>query len=273
MKPLIIVLSLVWITSCSDVVPDKEDIVHKRTTDKSDSFRDFLKDGTSGPEMVWIKAGSFQMGNMKGNSDEKPLHNVSIKRFAMGKYELTFAEYDQFAKATDRNMPDDKGWGRDNHPVINVDWNDVTDYVIWLSHKTGKTYRLPTEAEWEYAARADTSTQYWWGDNMGSHQENCIKSFCDDNFRYTAPVGSFEPNPWGLYDTVGNVQEWVQDWYDMSYYSTTTNNNPTGPSTGILRVSRGGHWNQTPNHVTVRYFNRPGNRNSQRGVRLVRTAD
>ncbi len=127
-------------------------------------FRDRLKDGTQGPEMVWIPAGSFRMGDLQagGDSDEKPVHRVSItQRFAMGRYEVTFAEYDKFAQATGRKKPDDGGWGRGNRPVINVSWHDATAYAEWLSEQTGQTYRLPTEAEWEYAARGGTDTKYW----------------------------------------------------------------------------------------------------------------
>ncbi|OAD22053.1 Sulphatase-modifying factor domain protein [Candidatus Thiomargarita nelsonii] len=119
-------------------------------------FRDRLKDGTQGPEMVWIPAGSFRMGDIQGggDSDEKPVHKVSItQRFAIGRYEVTFAEYDKFAQATGREKPSDRGWGRGNRPVINVSWDDAVAYTKWLSQQTGQKYRLPTEAQWEYAAR------------------------------------------------------------------------------------------------------------------------
>jgi hypothetical protein len=124
-------------------------------------FRDPLKDGGFGPEMVWLSAGRFQMGDIQGIGDdnEKPVHWVSVNPFAIGRYEITFAEYDRFADATGLDKPDDKGWGRDRHPVINVSWHDAVAYTQWLTQQTGKQYRLPTEAEWEYAARADTTTQ------------------------------------------------------------------------------------------------------------------
>ena len=150
------------------------------------------------PELVFIPAGSFRMGGNK----------VSMKSFYMGKYEVTFAEYDQFAEATGRDKPDDRGWGRGNRPVIKVSWHDATAYAKWLSEQTGGTYRLPTEAEWEYAARADTSSKYWWGNEIGSNNANCDGS-CGDSFEYTSPVGSFSANPFGLHDTAGNVWEWT----------------------------------------------------------------
>ena len=128
--------------------------------------------------MVIIAAGSFRMGDIQGGgrNNEKPLHDVSVDKFAMGKYEVTFAEYDKFAEATGRKKPSDNGWGRGNRPVINVSWNDARAYAKWLSDQTGKTYRLPTEAEWEYAARAGTSTKYWWGNEIDKSKANYGKN-------------------------------------------------------------------------------------------------
>ena len=167
-------------------------------------FRDSLADGGSGPEMVWIPAGSFRMGDIQGggDSDEKPVHRVSVGKFAMGKFEVTFAEYDKFAQATGRKKPNDRGWGRGNRPVINVSWNDATAYAKWLSNQTGKTYRLPTEAEWEYAARAGTETKYWWGNDLGKNRAACDGCGSQWDNKQTAPVGSFSANKFGLYDTV-----------------------------------------------------------------------
>jgi len=130
-------------------------------------FRDSLQNGGLGPKMVWIAAGSFRMGDIQGGgySDEKPVLMVSIKRFAMGQNEVTFAEYDKFAEATGREKPSDSGWGRGNRPVINVSWHDATAYTKWLSQQTGKQYSLPSEAQWEYAARAGTTTARYWGND------------------------------------------------------------------------------------------------------------
>ena len=235
-------------------------------------FRDRLKDSTKGPQMVWIAGGSFKMGSNNGEDDEKPVHTVKIDRFAMGKYEVTFAEYDKFTNATGRKKSDDEGWGRGNLPVINVSWNDATAYAKWLSDQTGHTYRLPTEAEWEYAARAGTTTKYWWGDSIGANKANC-GSDCGDSFKYTAPVGSFAANSWGLHDTAGNVWEWVQDWYGSSYYSSRPPNNPTGPSTGRYRVLRGGCWFNGASYVRTAFRDRsrPGSRGNNLGFRLYRT--
>jgi formylglycine-generating enzyme required for sulfatase activity len=171
-------------------------------------FRDTLRDGSPGPEMVSISHGEFRMGNIQGSgdADERPVHSVRIPRpFAMGRYEVTFDEYDVFARATGREQPADKGWGRGRRPVINISWEGARAYAQWLSEQTGKRYRLPTEAEWEYAARAGTETTYWWGDEVGENHANCSSCGSEWDNMQTAPVGSFASNPWGLYDTVGNV--------------------------------------------------------------------
>ena len=154
------------------------------------------------PEMVVIPAGTFRMGCVSGRgceSDERPLHVVTISRpFALSTYEVTFEEYDRFTAATGRAQADDEGWGRGRRPVINVSWNDAQEYVAWLSSETGARYRLPSEAEWEYAARAGTTTTYSWGNAIGDNRANCdgCGSQWDDSM--TAPVGSFAPNVWGF---------------------------------------------------------------------------
>ena len=153
-----------------------------------------MKNGTNGPEMVVIPAGRFRMGDTRGlgTSDEQPVHDVHIKRlFGMSRYEITFDQYDEFAKTASRELPDDEGFGRGRRPVIRVSWNDAVDYAEWLSQQTGKHYRLPTEAEWEYAARAGTETAYWWGDEMKQGLANCIVCGTRADARETAPVGSF----------------------------------------------------------------------------------
>jgi len=174
--------------------------------------------------MVVIPAGTFRMGDIQGGgwSDEQPVHQVSVARFAMGKYEVTFAEYDKFAEATGRSKPDDYGWGRGNRPVMNVSWDDATAYLDWLAEQTGKPYRLPTEAEWEYAARAGTETQYWWGNDIGTNLANCYSSGSEWSGKQTAPVGSFQANPFGLYDTVGNLWEWCADPWHSNYQGAPT---------------------------------------------------
>jgi formylglycine-generating enzyme required for sulfatase activity len=233
-------------------------------------FRDRLKDGSFGPEMIWIPAGRFRMGDIQGSGydNEKPVHSVNVKQFAMGKYEVTFAEYDKFANATGRVKPDDEGWGRGNRPVINVSWNDAVAYTNWLSQQTGKTYRLPTEAEWEYAARAGTETKYWWGNHIGSNKANCYD--CGDSFKYTAPVGSFQSNAFGLFDMLGNVWEWTCSEYENKYGGKEQKCS-LGNNNAKDRVLRGGSWGFNPLNVraAVRGRNYPDIRGNGSGFRVV----
>ncbi|MCK5667050.1 MAG: formylglycine-generating enzyme family protein [Thiotrichaceae bacterium] len=181
-------------------------------------FHDNLQNGNIGPDMVWIPPGRFEMGSVLGQETELPVHRVSVKQFAMGRYEVTFAEYDQFANAVGRTKPSDEGWGRGNRPVINISWYDAIAYTQWLSEQTGQNYRLPTEKEWEYAARAGSITEYWWdSDKIGVKQALCDGCGSSWDNEKTAPVGSFAPNPFDLYDTVGNVGEWTCSEYENKY--------------------------------------------------------
>jgi formylglycine-generating enzyme required for sulfatase activity len=249
-------------------------------------FHDRLQDGSEGPEMVWIAGGRFKMGDVQGggDSDEQPVHDVSVGRFAMGRFEVTFAEYDKFAEATGRNKPSDWGWGRGNRPVINVSWYDATAYAEWLSQQTGQKYRLPTEAEWEYAARAGTDTKYWWG-NTASHEYanygvdsgwgGLAKG--KDRWKYTAPVGSFAPNPFGIYDTVGNVWEWTCSEYENRYkgQEKTCKNKAKIKTDGENQshfVLRGGSWDDGAwwTRTADRYRWQPAERNRNGGFRLAR---
>jgi formylglycine-generating enzyme required for sulfatase activity len=235
-------------------------------------YRDELKDGTLGPEMVVIPAGSFRMG---GNhyDDEKPIHSVSFARpFAIGRFTVTFDEYDHYAQAKQIEPPYDSGWGRERMPVINVSWNDAVAYAHWLAEQTGKAYRLPSEAEWEYAARAGTETAYWWGDDIGTNRTNCDGSGSEWSNKQTAPVGSFPANPWRLHDTVGNVWEWVQDPWHGNYNAAPSDGSVWEQGGSETRVLRGGSWgnHQVNARASSRssYFN-PVNRNHFVGFRLA----
>ncbi len=205
-------------------------------------FRDRLVYDELGPEMICIPAGKFQMGDIQGigNRDEQPVHEVSIQAFAMSRYEVTFEQYDSFLKATAAKKPDDEGWGRDNRPVIWVSWQDATTYTKWLTEQTGRHYRLPTEAEWEYAARAGKQKVYGYSDDVGENMANCAKSGSRWSNKQTAPVGSFANNAFGLYDMVGNVWEWTCSAYQSRYrgkeLTCADEDNHSG------RVLRGGSW-------------------------------
>ena len=175
----------------------------------------------------------------------KPLHGVRVPSFELSKYEVTFEEYDAFTDATGRERAYDNGWGRGQRPVINVSWEDAVAYTQWLSSQTGEHYRLPSEAEWEYAARAGSTTQYSWGNDIGRNHANCwdCGSRWDDN--QTAPVGSFSANRWGLYDMHGNVWEWVQDCYNYSYRDAPTDGSAWESGNCSERVLRGGSLNDS----------------------------
>ena len=189
------------------------------------------------------------MGDLSGAGydDEKPVHEVVIARpFALSKYEVTFADYDKF---THPNKVDDRGWGRGRRPVIIVSWDDATEYAAWLSAETGKRYRLATEAEWEYAARAGSTTKYSWGNAIGQNRANCdgCGSQWDDD--RTAPAESFSANAWGLYDMHGNVWEWVQDCWNDSYVGAPTDGSAWTSGECGLRMIRGGSWLYLPGYL------------------------
>ena len=204
-----------------------------------------FRDCAGCPEMVVIPAGTFRMGCVSGRdcmNDELPVHAVTISRpFALSQYEVTFQEYDRFAVATGRRV-EDAGWGRGRRPVINVSWNDAQEYVAWLSSETGARYRLPSEAEWEYAARAGTATAYSWGNDVRRNRANCDGCGSQWDDVRTAPVGSFGANAWGLHDMHGNVWEWVQDCWNEDYRGAPTDGSAWESGDCVDRVWRGGSW-------------------------------
>ena len=226
-------------------------------------------------EMVSIPAGSFRMGDLsgEGHDDEKPVHSVTVPAFRLGKHEVTFARWDACVADGGCNgyTPDDEGWGRGDRPVINVSWNDVQSFIGWLNRKTGGNYRLPTEAEWEYAARAGSTTEYSWGDDIGSNRANCANDYCGDSWDTTAPVGSFPANPWGLHDMHGNVWEWVQDCWNDSYEGAPTDGSAWTSGDCVPRVIRGGSWNNDPwlLHSALRDWDDRSYRNYYLGFRLA----
>ena len=247
------------------------------------------------PDMVNLPPGSFLMGAAKTTdsdsnpcavfrshllTQESPQHSVIIDRaFSIGRYEVTFEEYDLFARLSGSvATPSDNGWGRGRHPVIWVSLKDANSYAKWLSDMTGKSYRLPTEAEWEYAARAGTSTNYWWGNKMQPDRANCLGCGSDrdgqDDFERTVPVGSFPANPFGLHDMAGNVLEWVQDCWHNDYVNAPTNGSAWGQAVnsecdGVLR---GGAWNKVDCQLfgSTRYLATPDAKSNSIGFRVVR---
>lgn len=200
-------------------------------------------DPTSGMQFVHVPGGPFQMGAADGVKDrELPVHTVTIEAFSVGMYEVTFDQYDRFCKATSRNRPDDFDWGRENRPVINVSWVDAIEYAEWLSKETGLDFNLPSESEWEYFARAGTTTPFWNGETLPKGSANCRNCGSEWDSKQSAPVGSFRPNPWGIYDTAGNVLEWTLDSYLDSYNGAPTDNRAWLDGTNENKVIRGGSW-------------------------------
>ena len=230
-------------------------------------------------EMVTIPAGSYRMGCVSGRecyNDEKPVHRVRIgQSFAMSKHEVTFAQWDAcvLVGGCGGHRPNDEEWGRGDRPVVNVSWDDAQSYVQWLSEQTGHAYRLPTEAEWEYAARAGTTTAYSWGNDVGRNLANCDGCGSQwDNDR-TAPVGSFPANPWGLHDMHGNVREWVLDCWNGGYRGAPEDGSAWLSGDCGARVLRGGSWYLQPWNLRSAYRGRgaPGFRYDELGFRVART--
>jgi formylglycine-generating enzyme required for sulfatase activity len=218
-----------------------------------------------GMELVLIRAGEFQMGAPDGDKDEQPVHTVRIsKPFYLGKYEVTQAQW----QAVMVNNPS-RFTGDPARPVENVSWDDVQEFIRQLNTKvSGVTYRLPTEAEWEYTARAGTTTAYSFGNDKGQLGQY---AWCGDTGgSQTHPVGKLKPNAWGLYDMYGNVWEWVQDWYGP--YTADAAVDPAGPSSGSGRVIRGGGWDGDAGFCRSANRDRyaPGRRYDYLGFRLLR---
>lgn len=246
--------------------------------------------------MIVVRAGAFQMGSLPANdvfgndpnafSNEFPRHPVTIGRpFAVGKFDVTFHEWDACVAAggCDGYRPEDMGWGRGQRPAINVTWNEAKAYVAWLSQTTGKTYRLLSESEWEYAARAGTTTAYYWGNLIGTNNADCDGCKSQWDGKSSAPAGSFAPNPFGLYDMAGNVGQWVEDCYNSGYEVVIQQGRVDAPADGSAwrsgdcgsRVVRGGSWQDTPPNLRSAYRLGPFADVSEphQGFRVARTLD
>lgn len=264
------------------------------------------------PQMVVIRSGRFDMGSPDSEAgrgdDEGPVHGVKIAAFAIGKTEITRGQFAAFVKKTrystgdtcwtleNGNYEERKGnWRepgfpqKDSDPVVCINWNDALAYTKWLSRKTGRKYRLPTEAEWEYAARGGTKTARYWGDNPDdacayangadktaqakiAGATSWLVHHCTDGFAYTAPVGHFKPNAFGLNDMLGNVWEWTGDIYHVSYQGAPTDGS-AWQGGGDKRLLRGGSWNNSPSDVraAIRYKSDPRLRFSSFGFRVARS--
>ena len=243
-----------------------------------DVFRDDLSSGGTGPEMVVVPAGRFRMGCVSGldcASIEEPVRDVALSYpLAVSKYEVTFAQWDACVAGGGCGgyRPDDEAWGRGGRPVINVSWDDAQSFVQWLSRQTGSTYRLLSEAEWEYAARAGTTTAYSWGTEAGSGRANCDGCGSSWDNSQTAPAGSFAANGWGLHDMHGNVFEWVEDCWNPSFDGAPVDGGAWRQGDCSVRVMRGGSWIDFPWGVrsAIRHRRAVDDRDSRRGLRVAR---
>ena len=237
-------------------------------------FRDPLKQGHYGPDMVTIDAGLFMMGSsaLDANDNEKPAVLVDIKqKFAIARYETTFAQYDFFANQTGRALPEDEGWGRLMQPVINISWDDAFAYTQWLAKETQLPYRLPTEAEWEYAARAGSTSNFWWGDVSEPGYAQC--SGCGNGLdgKQPLPVGTLKANPWGLHDFNGNVDEWVADCYQPDHLNASKVGEAYQSFSCENRTMRGGSWFDMPRitRSASRYRHPPNAKLNSWGFRVA----
>ncbi|MEW6731962.1 MAG: formylglycine-generating enzyme family protein [Acidobacteriota bacterium] len=246
------------------------------------------------PSITRIPGGSFEMGSINNRPSEAPVHTVELDSFEIGIYEITNEEFESFVKLakyyTDAERQNSQiTWrslyqpGRENYPVVLVSWYDAVKYCNWLSEVTGDYYRLPTEAEWEYAARGKfTGKSYPWGDEMNTEMANYDAetdseraSFVELPLEFIHSVGSYFPNGYGLYDVTGNVWEWCQDWYHENYYQISPKARPQGPEQGSYKVMRGGSWINNADYcrVSFRNFNTPSYNNIPNvGFRVVKVA-
>ena len=256
-------------------IPAKSATVIRPTHIPSNRFRDRLTDGGEGPEMVRLPPGRFLMGAPPGgygvgDDSERPQHEVRIARpFAIGRFPVTFEDYDRFVAATNRYPPHDL-WGRGRRPV-NVSWHDAVAYCVWLSAQTGRPYRLPSEAEWEYAGRAGTATRWPCGDDPQALDDYAW--FGDNADGRTHPVGEKYPNPWGLHDIQGNVWEWVQDVWHKDYAGAPTDGSAWGALSGsarrVMRGSAFGASNARDLRMSIRHGFDPDSCQSHLGLRIA----
>jgi formylglycine-generating enzyme required for sulfatase activity len=252
----------------------RQESVTEQQTDRIANMVDALR-----RQMVSIPAGSFRMGGT--SSFEKPVHEVQVSAFRLSAHEVTFEQYDLFATSTGRELPADPGWGRrPRKPVMNLSWADAQAFIAWLNEQSGLRFRLPSEAEWEYAARAGTTTPYPWGKKFRNDMANgeSRAGSGPDLWTSTAPVGAFPPNAWGLYDMVGNVWEWTEDCLNFTYAGAPADGSAWLSGDCNQRIVRGGSWRQfawgpfgSSSYVPVhkRYWRTTTERNTTLGFRLA----
>ena len=242
-----------------------------------EEFRDSLSSGGNGPTMVKLPSGTFKMGNSNSTrfANEQPVHKVTIETFAISKHEITFAQYDRFAKATGRSLPNSSGLSRDDHPVSNINWFSANEYTKWLSKQTGHTYQLPTEAQWEYAATAGDTSPFPWGFDEIQGKAHCFSCGSPFDSSKQAKVGSFNVNKFGLYDMNGNVAEWVQECWHRNYSGANGTGKLREGGDCDYRTVRGGAFSSPMSSLRNHRRDKFGAKNAYDniGFRVVRILD
>lgn len=228
-------------------------------------------DELTGMEFMAISGGIFTMGD---DSDKyaAPAHEVTVKPFLLGRFEVTFEQYSKFCASTGRLIPFDQGWGMGNRPVIHVSHQDALDFTKWLSNKTDRNFRLPSEAEWEFAARGSSEGRFPWGDELGENNANCAGCGSEWDGRSTAPAGSFPPNGYGLHDMIGNVYEWCLDARHDNYVGAPGDGSAwTENGVRSDMVNRGGSWFQPAEEMTIsrRCWDKGERKSHEFGFRVV----
>ena len=240
----------------------------------------FMECASGCPEMVVVPAGSFVMGSPDGlgTSVERPARSVAVSSFAASRYHVTFDEWDACVLAKWCRSTGDSGWGRGRRPVINVSWHDAQRHVEWLSNQTSRTYRLLTEAEWEYAARGQTSpsstpTNYFWGESIGVDNANCSDCGSQWDKKQTAPADYFKANAFGLHDMLGNAWDWVEDRWHPNYEGAPIDGSAWEDGTSAFRILRGGAWHDPASslRLAVRRMAVPNGFDNGIGIRVART--
>ena len=264
-------------------ISEKQSSLHVLSADEERALKpkDEFQECETCPRMVVIPAGKFLMGSPPDEKDrmdnEGPLHEVTLSRpFAVGKFEVTFAEWDACVAGGSCRFwanPWDSGWGRDRQPVIDVTWYNAKDYVAWLSKKTGKQYRLLSEAEWEYAARANSATRFHFGDDDSDLGQYAW--YRQNSNSRPHPVGQKRPNAFGLFDMHGNVEEWLEDCASANYLGAPIDGAARTDRQSCGHVLRGGSWAHAARHLRVadRVAAPSDERNSAIGFRVARTLD
>jgi formylglycine-generating enzyme required for sulfatase activity len=235
-----------------------------------------FKDCPACPKLISLSAGAFTMGSNSSDPSEKPAHRVTLgKPFAIGKYEVTVEEWNACVEASACQRMGQYASPNPKAPIRDVSWDDAQQYLKWLSTTSGKKYRLPSEAEWEYAARGGTATRYWWGDQMATGKANCKECGPPWEIEGPANAGSFAANPFGLFDMNGSVWEWVGDCWHNSYKEAPNDGSVWDQANCNARVIRGGSWREPASYMvsSTRFKYDASVRHSQNGFRVARDVE